>query len=77
MLEALILYLLNRKIDDKDDKHIGIRKDTYVNFNHQNDYYIIPTIRITKTGKYLEIMMFFINMEYYICYNLVKESDEP
>ena len=76
MLEGLILYLLNRKIDNDGDKFVSIRKDTYVGIRHWCDYYIIPTIHIVKINKYLEITMLFINIECYMCYSLVKESDE-
>lgn len=77
MLEGLILYLLNRKIDNDDNKFVGIRKETAVNIYKGFDFYIIPTIHINKVGKYLQIMIFVINIECYMCYNLVKESDEP
>jgi hypothetical protein len=41
-----------------------------------DSWYIIPTIRISKTGKYFEIMIEFLCFQYYSCYNIDKDEEE-
>ena len=40
-----------------------------------DSWYIIPTIRFSKPGKYFEVMIEFLCFQYYSCYNIDK--DEP
>jgi len=49
-------------------KEYGIYKDDIL--------YIIPTIRISKTGRYLEIMVEWLYFQYYSCYNIDKDYEE-
>ena len=49
-------------------KQYGIYKD--------DSWYIIPTIRISKTNKYFEIMVEWLCFQYYSSYNIDKDDDE-
>ena len=49
-------------------KQYGIYKD--------DSWYIIPTIRISKTNKYFEIIVEWLCFQYYSCYNIDKGDDE-
>ena len=49
-------------------KHYGIYKDSV--------WYIIPTIRISKCGKYFEIMVHLLCFQYYSSYKIDKDEEE-
>lgn len=49
-------------------KQYGIYKD--------DCWYIIPTIRISKTNKYFEIMVEWLCFQYYSSYNIDKDEEE-
>jgi len=49
-------------------KQYGIYKDDI--------WYIIPTIRISKTSKYFELMVEWLCFQYYSSYNIDKDDDE-
>lgn len=49
-------------------KQYGVYKD--------DSWYIIPTIRISKSGKYFEIIVEWLCFQYYSCYNIDKDDDE-
>lgn len=49
-------------------KQYGIYKD--------DSWYIIPTIRISKTNKYFEIMVEWLCFQYYSSYNIDKDEEE-
>ena len=44
---------------------------------YRNDiWYIIPTISISKTNKYFEIMMYWLCFQYYSSYNIDKDDEK-
>ena len=49
-------------------KQYGIYKDDYL--------YIIPTIRISKCGKYFEIIIQWLCFQYYSSYKIDKDEEE-
>lgn len=49
-------------------KQYGIYKD--------DSWYIIPTIRVSKSVKYFEIMVEWLCFQYYSSYNIDKDDDE-
>ena len=62
------IYYRIIKVDiDGIDKQYGIYKD--------DGWYIIPTIRISKCGKYFEIMVEFLCFQYYISYKIDKDDE--
>ncbi len=62
------IYYRIIKVDiDGIDKQYGIYKD--------DCWYIIPTIRISKCGKYFEIMVEFLCFQYYISYKIDKDDE--
>ena len=48
-------------------KEYGIYKDEY--------WYIIPTISISKCGKYFEVMVEFLCFKYYSSYKVDKDEE--
>ena len=63
-----IYYRIIKKDINGIDKSYGIYKS--------DSLYIIPTIRICKSGKYFEIMVEFLYFQYYSCYNIDKDDEE-
>ena len=49
-------------------KQYGVYKD--------DSWYIIPTIRISKSGKYFEIIVEWLCFQYYSAYNIDKDDEE-
>jgi hypothetical protein len=49
-------------------KQYGVYKD--------DSWYIIPTIRISKSSKYFEIIVEWLCFQYYSCYNIDKDEEE-
>ena len=49
-------------------KQYGIYKD--------DSWYIIPTIRFSKCGKYFEIMAHWLCFQYYSSYRIDKDDEE-
>ena len=49
-------------------KEYGVYKD--------DSWYIIPTIRISKCGKYFEIIVEFLCFQYYSSYKVDKDDEE-
>ena len=41
-----------------------------------NNWYIIPTIKISKCNQYFEIIVEFLCFQYYSCYNIDKDDEE-
>ena len=50
------------------DKSYGIYRN--------DNWYIIPTISISKTNKYFEIMMYWLCFQYYSAYNIDKDDEK-
>ena len=57
----------NKEINDI-IKYYGIYKD--------DSWYIIPTIRFSKTGGIFEVMIEFLCIQYYSCYKIRYLEDE-
>ena len=49
-------------------KEYGVYRD--------DSWYIIPTIRISKSCKYFEIIVDWLCFQYYSCYNIDKDEEE-
>lgn len=69
VLCVIEIYHLIVKVDiDGITKQYGIYK--------VDSWHIIPTIRISKIGKCLEIIVEWLCFQYYSCYNIDKDDDE-
>lgn len=51
----------------------GITKE-YGMYKNDN-WYIIPTIRVSKCNKYFEIIVEWLCFQYYSCYKIDKDDD--
>ena len=56
------------------DKNINGIKKSY-GIYRDDSWYIIPTIRVSKSNEYFEIMIEFLCFQYYSAYHIDK--DEP
>ena len=63
-----IYYRIIKKNINGITKDYGIYKD--------DSWYIIPTIRISKCGKYFEIMVQWLCFQYYSSYKIDKNEEE-
>lgn len=72
LVSLFILFIIELYYKIKNIPIVEIRK-TYGIYKDDN-IYIIPTIRFSKTNKYFEIMIEFLCFQYYSCYSV--EQDE-
>ena len=63
-----IYYRIIKVYIDGVTKQHGIYKD--------NNWYIIPTIKISKDSKYFYIMVYWLCFQYYSSYNIDKDEEE-
>ncbi len=74
LLSLFILALLQLYYYNKGNKIIDAHRDSC--FYICDCFYIIPTISISCTGKYFEIMCHWLKLEYYEAVYLEFENDE-
>ena len=74
LVSLFILALLQIYYYIKDNKAVEAHRDScfYIDYN----FYILPTISISYTGKYFEIMFHWLKFEYYEVTNLEFENDK-
>ena len=58
----------------KDENVYGINKE--YGLYKLGDFYIIPTVKLFKTGKYFEIIAYWLCFEYYNSYHINREENE-
>lgn len=69
ILCVIEIYYRIIKVDiDGIDKNYGIYKE--------DDWYIIPTIKIIKSSKYLEIIVIWLCFRYNNSYKISKDEEE-
>ena len=74
LLSLFILALLQIYYYVKGNKVIEAHRDSC--FYIEENFYIIPTIAVSHTGKYYEIMFHWLKFEYYEATTLEFENDE-
>ena len=74
LLSLFILALLQIYYYVKGNKVVEAHRDSC--FYIEENFYIIPTIAISHTGKYYEIMFHWLKFEYYEATALEFENDE-
>lgn len=73
LLFHIIIYIINR---NKDNPIIELSRSSSFWVVYDKEFAIIPTIKISCTGKYLEITIEWLRWAYYINYHFVHEDDE-
>lgn len=69
VLFVIEMYYRIIKVDiDGITKSSGIYKDS--------QWYLIPTISISKSNKYLEFMIYWLCFQYYASYKIDKDENE-
>jgi len=58
----------------KKDEIVEIQKSYYI--YKVLEFYIIPTIRISKYNKFFDVEFIWFNVQYYSSYTLIREEDE-
>ena len=74
LLSLFILALLQIYYYIKGNKVVEAHRDSC--FYIEENFYIIPTIAVSHTGKYYEIMFHWLKFEYYEATTLEFENDE-
>ena len=64
---TIVMKQKNKEINDI-IKYYGIYRD--------DSWYIIPTVRVSKTNNYFEFMVEFLCIQYYSCYKIRYIEDE-
>lgn len=62
-----IYYSITKTYINGIAKSYGVYKD--------DSWYIVPTIRVSKCGKYFEIMVEWLCFQYYSSYKIDKDDD--
>ena len=74
LVSLFILALLQIYHYIKGNKAVEAHRDSC--FYIEDSFYILPTISISYTGKYFEIMFHWLKFEYYEVTNLEFENDK-
>ena len=74
LVSLFILALLQIYHYIKGNKAVEAHRDSC--FYIEDSFYIFPTISISYTGKYFEIMFHWLKFEYYEVTNLEFENDK-
>ena len=74
LVSLFILALLQIYYYIKDNKIVEAHRDSC--FYIEDIFYILPTVAISCTGKYFEIMFHWLKFEYYEATCLEFENDE-
>ena len=74
LVSLFIMIVIEVRFLFRPKGYIEIEKD--YGLYRTDKLYIIPTIGISKTGKFFEISAYWLYTEYYAAYNLKYEEDE-
>ena len=74
LVSLFILAILQIYYYIKGNKAVEAHRDSC--FYIEDNFYILPTISISYTGKYFEIMFHWLKLEYYEVTNLEFENDK-
>jgi hypothetical protein len=53
-----------------------LRKDIDIDINPEKDFYLIPTIKFSKYGKFFDITFYFLIFYIYISYTIYDTINE-
>lgn len=73
LCKVIFLIWLAIKRTNKNDYWSLAKSESCSNLGYKNTWYLIPTIEINFTGKYVEVHFEFLNWEYYFAYHISNE----
>lgn len=64
------------KLTDYDCKYISIKRDSYIGFQHEHNFYVIPSLILSKHDEYFEVYINWLLFELSFSYYLLTDEEE-
>lgn len=73
---AHICFYVYHKLTNYDCKYVTIQRDSYVGFQPENHFYVIPSLVLYKHDEYFEVYINWLSLEISFVYYLLTSEEE-